>query len=588
MNRIKILPQVLANKIAAGEVVERPASVVKELIENSIDAGAARIEVEAVAGGKQLIRVRDDGCGMSPDDAILAFEHHATSKIFSAEDLASITTLGFRGEALPSIASISWLFLRTVEPGDGPRAGTEVEVRGGIMRQVRETAWERGTEVEVRQLFFNVPARRKFLKSVETELGHITRLVTHYGLARPEISFSFSHQGRELINCPKAESVAERAAQVFGSDFMRNLVEFAAAWRDVSVYGFASRPHEQRSTPYSQFFYVNKRMVRDRIISHAVAQAYRAVIPSGVYPVVLLFIELPPSEVDVNVHPQKLEIRFRDQETVHGLIQGAIEQALLRARSVPNYAQRPAREPEPYTLSAAPVLPQGDLEFAPPPAERCDTAPAQIGPHEAGGDEYYSVPLSFAAGGLRPLGQLRDSFIVAADSQGLLIVDQHVAHERVLFEKVLAEMEGQGVLAQQLLVPEVFDLTPEQEVLLGDLFDELRRSGFELERFGGRTVAIRAVPAMAREVEARLLLTEILQGLEREQRTRDISAIRRRIAAGVACRAAIKINHPLTDEKMQWLLDELARARVPTHCPHGRPIALRLSLREIEKNFKRP
>src|SRR6266487_3085714 len=325
MSKIKVLPETLANKIAAGEIVERPASVVKELLENSVDAGAGSVAAALQSGGKRLIQVRDDGEGMTQDDAILAFEHHATSKLQTAEDLNAIATLGFRGEALPSMASISRLVLRTRHPSDPAAAGTEVEIQGGTLRSVKTVSWEKGTEVTVRDLFFNVPARRKFLRSNETELGHITRLVTHYALAHPEARFSLSSEGRSLMDCVPVLTLRERVYQLFGEDFLNNLVELSGRAGDVEISGFASRPHEQRTNAYSQFFYVNQRMVRDKVITSAVRQAYRNSIPGSSYPVVLLFVRLPFDEVDVNAHPAKIEIRFRQQGLVHDLILDTIQ-----------------------------------------------------------------------------------------------------------------------------------------------------------------------------------------------------------------------------------------------------------------------
>lgn len=644
MAKVRVLPDTLANKIAAGEIVERPASVVKELIENAIDAHSHSLTVEVAGGGKQLIRVQDDGEGMSRDDAILAFEHHATSKITSADDLMAITTLGFRGEALPSIASVSRLSLRTIEarpaedPTASPGAGSEVEIHGGIIKHVKDTAWNKGTEVVIRDLFFNMPARRKFLKTNETELTHVTRLVTQYALAHPDKAFTLIHQGKALLTCPPVLSLADRIYQIFGETFLKSLIEIKGEVESLRVYGYTSLPHEQRSNAYSQYFFVNRRMVRDRLITHAINQAYRPVNPSSLYPVVALFIEIPPGEIDVNVHPAKTEIRFRESDRVHGLIQRTIESALTQHKIFPAYVRRPAGEgpaieerirqrvenyrpapsykPSPLSpspdfsrplfhatapagpaydaagSSPLPVPPEVSTAMGPPfaPAGECSaetSAPLAHGPEGVPTLSSYEVPLALSSSGAHPLAQLHESFILASDREGLLIIDQHVAHERVLYERVLAQLETSTPAAQQLLTPLTLDLTPAQKLTLERIRPELQTQGFDVEDFGGATVAVKSVPVLAADVDAKRLLLEILDALASEAPVAGLRPVRERIAAGVACRAAIKINMPLTLEKMQWLLDALWSTRVPTHCPHGRPIILRMSMRDIEKNFHR-
>jgi DNA mismatch repair protein MutL len=619
MSKIRVLPEILANKIAAGEIVERPASVVKELLENSLDAGARSLFLGVEAGGKKCMIVRDDGEGMNQDDAILAFERHATSKLRTVEDLGAISTLGFRGEALPSIAAISRLTLRTrqqSEPDSTP--GTEVEIQGGTMRSVKAISWDRGTEVTVRDLFFNVPARRKFLRAHDTELGHITRLATHYALAHPELRFTLESEGRNLIEVVAVGSLRERTYQLFGDGFLKNLVAFEGRSGDVTVHGFASLPHEQRTNPYSQFFYVNRRMVRDKVMTSAVRQAYLHAIPSSAYPVVLVFVELPCDQIDVNVHPAKTEVRFRDQNLIHGLIRESIEHALVAKRAIPVYEYRAAEIPPCKEDSAvvdtpvsgteagmaasgfdfasrAPMLDPFQRAFNYPLREVPQAALLQASDHHALrvrpelllGSETDSVPESFHAAGVRILGQIQESYIIACDAQGLLIVDQHVAHERVLYEKVAGAMQRNAVETQGLLVPVTVELAPHQAALLAGALLDLNKNGFQVEHFGGNTVLIRSVPAVARDVDCEKLLREILDGLEREERTVDVERIRDRLAVSIACRAAIKVHMPLTLEKMQWLLDELGRTRIPTNCPHGRPILLRFSLYEIERNFGR-
>jgi DNA mismatch repair protein MutL len=617
MSKIRVLPEILANKIAAGEIVERPASVVKELLENSIDAKSQAIHVTVLSGGKRLIMVRDDGEGMTQDDAILAFEHHATSKLQNAEDLGTIATLGFRGEALPSIASISRLNLKTRPAESADAAGTEIEVQGGVLRSVKPVAWDQGTEITVRDLFFNVPARRKFLRSNDTELGHIARLVTHYALAHPENRFTLESEGRILIDALAVGTLRERVYQVFGDGFLDNLAEISGQAGSLKIYGFSSRPHEQRTNPYSQFFYVNRRMVRDKVITSAVRQAYRNCIPASAYPVVILFVELPFDEVDVNVHPAKTEIRFRDQSAVHSLVLETIERSLIRSASIPVYEHKTPTATSVESLpppsspvwpAAAPFQNESTFDFTPPaaapnPFQRALNYPFREVPagYPPRSEDHFSLRLSpdmllgsplesvraFQSESVRILGQLQDSYIIGCDSQGLLIIDQHVAHERILYEKLATAMRTSTVESQGLIVPISLELPPHQIALLERVEPELKRNGFQVEHFGGTSVLIRSVPAIARDSDCRKLLSEILEGLEIEERTLDLEKIRDRIAVGTACRAAVKVNMPLTMEKMQWLIDQLSLTRIPTNCPHGRPIILRFTMYEIERNFGR-
>jgi DNA mismatch repair protein MutL len=617
MSKIRVLPEILANKIAAGEIVERPASAVKELLENSIDAQCRSVNVSVLSGGKRLIQVRDDGEGMSQDDAILAFEHHATSKLQSVEDLGAIATLGFRGEALPSIASVSRLSLKTRTQDPESISGTELEIHGGVMRSVKPVSWDKGTEITVRDLFYNVPARRKFLRSNDTELGHIARLVTHYALAHPEIRFTMESEGRALIDAIAVSSLKERIYQIFGDKFLDNLMEFSGHAGSIKVYGFSSKPHEQRTNAYSQFFYVNRRMVRDKLIASAIRQSYRNCIPASAYPVVILFLELPFDEVDVNAHPAKTEIRFREQSMVHRLVLETIERALIQNPTIPVYAHRAeAGSLAQYQSSSMPpVLPEAgsvrrEESFnlapeapSPNPFQRALNYPFQniTDRFPVNKEDHVSLrvmpemlinsPLDgkslFQPAALRILGQLKESYIIACDSQGLLIIDQHVAHERILYEKMAKAIQSNHVESQLLLVPLSMELPPHQIALLERVMPELNKNGFHVEPFGGNSVLIRSIPALAKDEDCRKLLAEILEGLGIEERTLDVDKIRDRIAISTACRAAIKVNTPLALEKMQWLLDQLALTGIPTNCPHGRPIMLRFTTYEIERNFGR-
>jgi DNA mismatch repair protein MutL len=664
MSRIRILAENVANKIAAGEVVERPASVVKELLENALDAGARSIRIETESGGKRMIRVVDDGTGMNHDDALLAFERHATSKLRTADDLLSISTLGFRGEALPSIASISRLVLETRSPED--EQGTRVEFAGGKLISVKPAGLPAGTSISVADIFYSVPARRKFLKSETTELGHIASLVTHYALAHPDCQFLLKTPTQEILNCTPVEKLSERVYQIFGRQALSELTEIPLTEGPVRsaiteppleaeeraatlrVSGFTSRPEVQRTNRNGIYIFVNRRLVRDRLLLHAINEAYRNIMPPGVFPCVLLFLELPYEEVDVNVHPAKIEVRFRHPQFVHDFTRDALRLALSHARPVPGFAATRAAaagassgptefgatnaEPsalaggvadtsadsagfgrtlpgppraeiptalgtaggigEAFELSGAPdrPIPQrlqfgagNGSDFADTQRGALGAALADVAPAAAPG----TLPSPDQIVDLKPLGQVSSSFIVAVNAEGLWIIDQHVAHERVLFEQHLrARREGE-LGGQRMLVPLIVELNPRQLVIFEQIGDELRANGFEAELMGARSVAIQAAPAGISSGDAEKLLYEILDGIARENQAISIDSLQSKIAASTSCHAAIKVNTPLDHTKMEWLLGELAKTEYPMSCPHGRPIVLRYSVREIEKAFKR-
>ncbi len=633
MSKIRVLPEVLANKIAAGEVVERPASVAKEMVENALDAGAKRVEVEIAAAGRSLVRVSDDGEGMTRDDAILAFERHATSKLQTVEDLSTITTFGFRGEALPSIASVSKLTVRTRLITD--TVGTEIQINGGRLGDVRDIAWPGGTEMEVRDLFFNIPARRKFLKSDTTESYHVASLVTHYALANPGVAFSLVSNGRETIRVSPVGSLRERAYQVLGPALVDRLVEVEAESNGVRVRGYVSNPQEQRTSREAQYLFVNGRYVRDRVLGRAIVDGFRSMMPSGTYPAAVLFVELDPERIDVNVHPAKIEVRFREEPVVRQVVGSAIRDALERAtkpvtafpeperpptgfREVYIGSARPEPAPAPwesrpsYTEFFAPperpVQPALDIDYSGPREEPVEPAPAPVAPapfpvaeppaFEDACVSHRGLPVvdetavpdrsGELRGHIRPLGQVRQSFVVATDEEGLLLIDQHVAHERILFERFRDARRDSAPARQQLLLPETIDLTPAQAVAFERLQPELEAAGFDVLTLSGRTIAVSAVPAELPAGDTRTLLTELLDAVESGRGRTSLESVREEIAASLACRAAIKINMPLSDEKMRWLIDELLRTRNPWTCPHGRPVLLRFTVRDIEKQFQRP
>ena len=620
MSKIRVLADHVANQIAAGEVVERPASVAKELVENSIDAGATRITIEIEAGGRRLLKVSDDGEGMVRDDAILAFERHATSKIRVSDDLIAIGTLGFRGEALASIASVAKVELTTST--EGASAGTRVTIQGGRMRDVKDAAHPRGTTIAVRDLFFNVPARRKFLRSEATETFHLTNLVTHYALAHPEIAFAFVNNGRDVVRAVPAKDLRERAYQIFGEEFLENLLPVDGGDAQVArVTGFVSAPRDRRTSRDSQYLFVNRRFVRDRMIGRSLSEGYRSILPHGVYPAALLFIETPREEVDVNVHPAKTEVRFRRSAAVADAVREAVRLALASANYLqPEQQIQPPVEPpitqipETQAPLSATSVPQAQSASATvsftPPQPRIEFTPLPSGDEIARDIEAMirssSVksaptlpPLNNAErlvrevtpetlpSNIRPLGQLEESFIIATDDEGLLLIDQHVAHERVLFDKYRALESERRTESQQLLVPETFDLTPAQAAVFDQLAPELETYGFELMRLSGRTVAIRAVPADLPAGEARNMLFELLETVDAEKKTSASDTLKDEIAASLACHAAIKVNMSLTPEKMRWLIDRLLQTSSPTTCPHGRPVILRLKMRDILKGFHR-
>ena len=675
MGRIRILPDQVANQIAAGEVVERPASVVKELLENSLDAGSTDLRVEVEAGGRRLIRIVDDGCGMLRDDALLAFERHATSKLRNVKDLLSISTLGFRGEALPSIASVSRLLLETRSLEEA--TGTRIEISGGKMLRCEEAALGGGTAITVRDLFHNVPARRKFLRTEQTELAHIASLVTHYSLAHPDKSFRLVTGPNELLGVTPVATMRERVYQVFGSQVLDELVEIGVRERDlflppVSVppsqaiaeyrstepedppmrrfrlNGFFSRPQVQKANRNSIYVFVNGRLIRDRLVLHALSSAYYNLMPSSAYPFALLFLECDAEEVDVNVHPSKTEVRFRHGSFVHDFVRDTIRERLMESRPLNTFS--PAALPAPPAQPAV-GLPYSEfsqmMENEPPVAGLIDgavdpEAPAALAPEDGAARittepampeftlrpsaaptprlDFSAPPIEVAPGpppsgklsrrldmhgefppdavpapemslsvlsDLRPLGQIHESFIIAAGRDGLWIIDQHVAHERILFEQVLKQRAAGRVEMQRLLMPMILQLTPEQQIDYARIAEELHASGFETEPFGNRTIAVKAAPANVGPQDLERILFEILEIAENEMRSASLDDLRRNICASIACRAAIKINMRLDFTKMEWLLRALAATDCPMSCPHGRPIAMHYSTREILKAFHR-
>ena len=579
MPTITRLSAELANQIAAGEVVERPASVVKELVENAIDAGARRIAIHVELGGKRQVRVEDDGEGMEPDDARLAIERHATSKIRRADDLAAILTLGFRGEALPSIASVSHFVLRT--RARGWASGTDIRVNGGVVASTVEAPAAEGTSVEVNDLFYNLPARQKFLKSDAAESAQVSRITTQLALAYPEIGFTLTSAGRTVLQSPPAASLRDRLYQLYGE--RPDLIEVAKEAGGVRVTGYVAALADQGPTRGPQHVFVNRRIVKDRTIAHAIIDAYSVASIKERSPEVHLFIEMAPGAMDVNVHPTKAEVRFRDQSLVHEVVRRALREALGHAEA-PQLQLRPeSAASAPFAATIPGVLGGGAYP------NRWTATPESAGTMAAATAAMVSA-FSRAAPDIRPmipLGQFRDTFIIAVDDEGVAIIDQHVAHERVLFERVMEKLTAGRLESQRLLVPLLLEMSPAAHQALVGRTSELERFGFEIDPFGENTINVTAVPALLKmEDSAKALkaLADDLDGLDRGAQVQDAL---RRIAATTACHAAVKANDPLTWEKMTHILEELRATAYSTVCPHGRPVMLRLTRREIEKNFDR-
>jgi len=567
MSKIQVLPPEVAEKIAAGEVIERPFSVVKELVENSLDAGATEIRVELQAGGKRLVKVQDDGAGMSPEDARLCLERHATSKISTEADLERISTLGFRGEALASIAAVSDLVLKTSD-GQG-EAAMQVSRKGDAPAQVEITAFPRGTSVEVGDLFFNLPARRKFLRSDQSELGLTVRYLTSVALAYPEVKFVLIHVRREIINCPAVGSLKDRIFQLYGKDTLAGLMAIDFREGESGVSGFGSRPPGGKTDKAHQLFFVNRRPVKDRVLQAAFNQAYRGFLEKDLFPEAFLFLTLPAGEVDVNVHPAKAEVRFQNSQNVFYLVLRAVETAMLAEKSLKEIY--PAREDHgggtgisersewrAFPVSAGPGSETGAL-FPPAPEAQEKASRPQV------------------------LGQFLNMYIVAAGEDGLLVIDQHNAHERVLFEKY-KEIDAQKKWPQQSpLIPILFDLSDAQILVLENNRTLLEESGFVVEAMGGRTYVLNGFPDIFSAEEAKETLFALLEEMGEEAGNK-----REKVLATLACKSSVKAGEPLPKEKMEFLVEELFRTANPAVCPHGRPIIVKIERSQIEKGLKRP
>lgn len=593
-SRIKVLDEKVINRIAAGEVVERPASVVKELVENSIDSGATAIRVDIEQGGKKLIRVRDNGTGMSRDDAFQALERHATSKLISEEDLIGIATMGFRGEALASIASVCRLRLMTREESDP--AGTALTVEGGVLRGSEQMGMGIGTTVEVRNLFYNVPVRRKFLKGVETEAGHIRELVTRFALAFPAVGFSYAEDGRARMDAPPVSSTFERIYTLYSKDVRENLMEVNHSLPEGTLHGYVAKPPYARSNMRSVLTFINGRSVRDRLINSAVSRAFSNLMERGRYPLAILFLTLPPDQVDVNVHPQKTEVRFVKPNQIYDLILDGVYQALTGAPFKPPPGppvptrprppstpvlrhvedERPAEEPA-SPIPAPPSTPVRSALSAPEPEKHEPPAPQQSMVDRGG--RYSSLGI---------LGRVPGSFLVLYSEDELVIMDHHAAHERVLFDELLrSERQGRKLETQDLLIPQVLEYSQVEARALASHLNLLQDTGFRIEEFGEKDFVVKGVPTWFHGQDLEPFFAGLIEVMLDTGLMGDPDRMKEELLKNLACRAAMKESKTMQAEEIRALLNQLDRSGSADVCPHGRPLTVRFPLKEIRRKMGR-
>ena len=636
MAKIRVLNERLINKIAAGEVVERPASALKEIMENALDAGATELRIDLETGGKKLIRVIDNGEGMDPDDLLLALERHATSKIKDFDDLEEVATLGFRGEAIPSISAVSRMTIRS-RVADRPD-GREAIVEGGVIKSVKPYAMAPGTTIEVRGIFYNVPARRKFLRTTSTELAHCQNVLIHYAMAFPEVTIRARHNGRDMLTAPKTESTRDRIAALLGNHMLERLLPFDGRDGNYEVMGFVSDPGFSRADTSMLQFFVNRRVVRDKLLIHAVRSAYEDLLPKGRTPIAFVFLELPAVDVDVNVHPSKTEVRFKQSSQVHQLVVRSIRSALSGSQPVTPLAPDEQKKRKTYTLnrpesdetsqsertmdslqkSLANQVTQGSLhrdkeawknraEFSGRFLDRdkdqplSDESGAETGQQQEkpeiesfavpGLDEKLGPALRFELAtidpdSIIPLGQIRSSYIVASFAGGMLLIDQHAAHERVLFEQLQKQAQGTPQ-SQMLLHPVIVSLPPAQALLAIEHADELASLGFDVDSFGPGSIALRSLPASLEVERAQDIFEKMAADLQKSGKALSRDALVKEMVVSASCHGAIKINTPLNMQKMKWLLESLFECDMPMRCPHGRPVVLTISDDELRQRFGR-
>jgi DNA mismatch repair protein MutL len=587
VSKIKVLPQTVVTKIAAGEVIERPASVLKELIENSIDAGATHIEVQLEDGGKKLIKVSDNGIGMDRDDVELAFVSHATSKLWSDDDLFSINTLGFRGEALPSVGAVSQA--RIISRPRGTLIGSEIQIEGGNLHKIKEKGAPEGTQVEARNLFYNTPVRRKFLKSTHTEMAHISETVTRFALAYPKIHFSTVNNGKNVLSLPPTKDLKERITTIFGDEMGKVLITINSKEPNVSIYGYVLPPTYNRPNTKMQFVFLNGRYIRDNIISHAINAAYLNLLMSKRSPIVFLSLQVDNKEVDVNVHPTKIEVRFKNAGLIHDQVYSALHTALtgtefhssLKATSLPEHTNigTSSHEKKESVMKSMSDFFSRSLENK-TPYHKDEHKQAYFPPSK-------TEHLFKRESALTPYLQIHNSYIVEETADGLNIIDQHALHEIVLYHEIWEQIKSSKLLKQNLLIPELIELTPRDYVTIMSLKNELDTLGLEIEEFGKSTIAIRAHPQILRNLDCRELIQDLLQEIDSDEIKSDTDSILRKIVKIMACKGAVKSGQRLSSQEIQSLLEKKKNNTITSFCPHGRPTTLEFKISELEKQFKR-
>ena len=617
MPKIQVLPPAIANRIAAGEVVERPSSVVKELVENSLDAGASKLEVEIEEGGKNLIRIADDGIGIEVEDLPLCFASHATSKLKRPEDLFSISTLGFRGEAIASIGSVAQA--KIISRYRGEDSGAEIECRGGEIGEIKARGASQGTQIEVRNLFFNVPVRRKFLKSNASETASITDTLTKMSLAYPGVHFKLNSNGKEVFNSPPSSRI-ERISTFFGRDLIESLLEIDNKTPELTIEGFAALPAVNRANRSWQYLFLNGRFIRDKSISHAMNEAYRGLMMERRFPIIFLFLEMDPAEVDVNAHPTKIEVRFRSEWSLYGRILNAVRQRLLADEKVAALKINPQENlfgpqktsdlPAPVQEKAeasldktmdlfpgreagsgkgTPAVPGRESESSystpepPKPEPFRSTPPDSVSPHRTD-DISQRMP---AVNGPVTCIQIHDSYIVQETADGFIVIDQHALHERILFCEIRDKAEAGKVESQRLLLPEPVELTPKELAMVRELEPALKQLGMEVEEFGKTSVVVQAVPAFLKTANVGRVLHDLLSELAEGSKPRSLDKIRERILATMACKAAVKFGDRLKHEEIVSLIERSAELPETIACPHGRPTKLAVNLKDLERQFGR-
>ena len=599
--QIRILSDDLANQIAAGEVVERPASVVKELVENSIDAGATLIRLDIESGGKKKIRIMDNGMGMRPEECKLAFSRHATSKIFEFSDLETIQSLGFRGEALPSIASVAKV--RCTSARSETQGGKLIVVEGGTLVEDKDFACPQGTTIEVAQLFYSTPARSKFLKGDSTEFSHITQVVTQQALAYPAIQFQLTHNGRDVIQTLPTDQIHYRIAELFGADLGKSLVQVSSSSGDYQLEGYVSNPVYTRSNRSAQFCFINGRFVRDKVILHSTQQGYSHLLPKGQHPALFLYLTMDPKLLDVNVHPSKAEVRFAFQQDVHQFVSRSIREALEKNMQAPIEAVRSESDDIPiHSNYRKPIKTPswvGKSEETTSQGNLSDALRTMAGGH--GFESQTTTPSSQVTwfdkppipvshliySEFEPLGQLDSSFIIMQGKKGLLVVDQHVAHERILYERFREAAKEKKIEVQNLLFPLTVEFSPAETEILTPHLDRLQQLGLELETFGKNEFLLRSVPAILKNIDNEKLLRDTIELLPKGGDENVLHDKYEDVLIMMSCRNAIKVNHPLNLDQIRKLISDLEQTTMPFTCPHGRPISLLFDMDDILKKFLR-